>query len=327
MHVVLEFPGVIPALKYGGIERVIWYLGKELVKRGHKVTYMVGAGSTCDFGNVIPVATKDDIIRKMPSDADIVHFSRTPVPEAGKPYVYTLHGNEGDSDEFDVNTIFISRDHAQRFGSDCFVYNGLDWDDYGSPALNQARSYFHFLGNAAWRKKNVKGAIAVIRKTKRETLHVLGGKRLNFKMGFRLTLTPRVKFHGMVGGDEKMNLLRGSKGLIFPVRWHEPFGLAIIESLFFGCPIFGTPYGALPELVNSSVGYLADNAVDLARAIQESDNFSKRHCHEYAVDMFNSSKMADAYVPLYDKVLNGQSLNPSKPKASRQGDAKFLKWE
>lgn len=247
MHIVLEFPGIIPALKYGGIERVIWYLGKELVKMGHQVSYMVSEGSVCDFGTIIPVASKEDIIRKMPRDVDIVHYSRTPVPEAGTPYVYTLHGNEGDSDEFDVNTVFISKDHASRFGSSCYVYNGLDWDDYGKPVLDNSRDYFHFLGNAGWRIKNVKGAIDVIRRTKGERLKVLGGNRINFKMGFRLTLSPRVKFYGMVGGGEKLRLLQGSKGLIFPVRWHEPFGLAIIESLYFGCPVFGTPYGALPS--------------------------------------------------------------------------------
>ncbi len=32
MHVLIASEGVIPAVKYGGIERVNWYLGKEADK-------------------------------------------------------------------------------------------------------------------------------------------------------------------------------------------------------------------------------------------------------------------------------------------------------
>ena len=41
------------------------------------------------------------------------------------------------------------------------------------------------------------------------------------------------------------------------MRWHEPFGIALIEALYFGCPVFGTPYGSLPEIVEEGVqGFL-----------------------------------------------------------------------
>ena len=72
----------------------------------------------------------------------------------------------------------------------------------------------------------------------------------------------------MVGGTQKTGLLNASRGLIFPVRWHEPFGLAVIESLYFGCPVFSTPYGALPELVPVHCGVLSDQASVLAEAVR-----------------------------------------------------------
>lgn len=326
MHVVFEFPGTIPALTYGGIERVIWFLGKELVKKGHKVSYMVSAGSTCDFGNVIPVVSNEDIIRKMPNDADIVHFSRTPISDIEKPYIYTFHGNEGDTDDLDLNTVFVSGNHAKRFGSICFIYNGMNWDDYGTPDFVGDRGYFHFLGKAGWRVKNVKGAIKVAQRAK-QRLKVLGGTRLNFKMGFRFTIDPRIKFYGMVGGDEKNKLLRNSKGLIFPVRWHEPFGIAITESLYFGCPVFGTPYGSLPELVTSEFGHLSTDSNELAESILNADSYSKKKCHEYARDKFNSRVMAEAYIKKYEQVLNGASLNEKKPRLTHSQTEKFLPWK
>jgi glycosyltransferase involved in cell wall biosynthesis len=237
-----------------------------------------------------------------------------------------MRGNRNDFHEFNINTVFISRNHAARFGSTTFIYNGLDWDDYGDPGLNNKREYFHFLAKAAWRLKNVKGAIDVIKKTKSETLKVLGGTRLNFNMGFRLTLSPRVSFCGSVGGERKNSLLRHSKGLLFPVKWHEPFGLAVIESLYFGCPAFVTPYGSLPELVIPEVGFITNNSSDMAEAIKQVDSYSRKRCHEYARDTFNSGNLAEAYLKKYELVMNGHTLNDKKPRLVKQQEEKFLEW-
>ncbi|RYE12133.1 MAG: glycosyltransferase family 4 protein, partial [Sphingobacteriales bacterium] len=53
MNILIAHNSVIPAFKYGGTQRVIWWLGKELVKRGHKITYLVAKGSHCDFATII----------------------------------------------------------------------------------------------------------------------------------------------------------------------------------------------------------------------------------------------------------------------------------
>jgi glycosyltransferase involved in cell wall biosynthesis len=155
---------------------------------------------------------------------------------------------------------------------------------------------------------------------------VLGGSRFNFKMGMRFTFSQRVGFYGMVGGSKKLELINGSKGLIFPVRWHEPFGLAIIESLYFGCPVFGTPYGALPEIVKNNVGYLSNNINELISAVEDSNAFSSAVCHDYAVEMFNSKVMAKSYIEKYEKVLSNEDLNVTSPKLVEKQEQKFLDW-
>ena len=327
MHIVIVNRGKVPVSKYGGTERVLWYLGQELVKMGHKITYLVEEGSSCPFGKVLFIDDTRPWAAQIPDDADVVHFNFNIPEPIDKPYIITIHGNSNDSREFDINSVFVSQNHAARYNSRSYVYNGLDWDDYGKVNLEVERKHFHFLGKAAWRVKNVEGAIKVISKAKGETLKVLGGHRLNIKMGFRLTLNPRIRFYGMVGGEEKLSVLRQSKGLVFPVKWHEPFGLAITESLYFGCPVFGTPYGSLPELVNSEIGYLSSNSSELARAVKEVDRFSRKRCHDYAVEMFNSKNMAEAYLEKYLSVLNGKSLNPAPPKLKEIPKERFLEWE
>ena len=314
MYIQIVYSGRLPVLKYGGTERVIWYLGKELAKMGHKVSYLAARGSYCNFGNVTEIDPDIPIENQTDPHADILHFQSELSAQVSRPHIITIHGNISHNKNLSPNSVFVSRDHALRHNSTSYVYNGLDWDDYGTDiSTDRPRLYYHFLGKAAWRVKNVKGAISIIKKLPNEKLYVLGGTRLNFKMGFRFSLTPKARFFGMVGGEEKNNLLRGSKGLIFPVRWSEPFGLAITESLYSGCPVFGTPYGSLSEIVNSDVGFLADSESELALHIKES-SYNTRRCHEYARDMFNSRIMAEAYIKCYEKVLNGETLNPEPPR-------------
>jgi glycosyltransferase involved in cell wall biosynthesis len=325
MKIQLVHDGRIPVSQYGGTERVIWYLGRELARMGHRVSYLVPVGSHCDFGEVQALDPGRPVEEQTDPTADIVHF-QAPLSKAVEvPHVVTVHGNIGHTDPLDRNCIFVSADHARRHNSDSFVYNGLDWDDYGPVDPDAPRSYYHFLGKAAWRVKNVQGAIDTIRAVPGERLYVLGGTRLNFKMGFRLTLSPRVRFFGMVGGEEKLRLLRESKGLVFPVCWPEPFGLAITESLWFGCPVFGTPYGSLPELVTAETGFLSNRKEELAYAIRHAA-FDRKTCHEYARDRFNARVMAEEYLTRYERVLNGEFLNPTPPRALKPHDWP-LPWE
>lgn len=314
MHILIYLDNRIPVATYGGTERVMWYLGKELSQLGHTVTYLCHPGSTCPFATVIPHDPAKPFDEQIPADVDVIHFNNGTLGKLRKPYIVTHHGNFLHG-ELDRNSVFVSRNHARRYGSESYVYNGLDWNDYGLVDLDAPRTYFHFLGKAAWRIKNVQGAIDVVRNLPGERLFVLGGYRLNFKMGFRFTLTPKARFKGMVGGAEKNAYLQHSKGLIFPVKWDEPFGLAIVESLYFGAPVFGTPYGSLPELVPPSVGFLTNSAAKMVAHLRNHPVYSPKTCHEWARDHFNARVMAQAYLKKYQQVIDGQPLNPQHPHA------------
>lgn len=324
MNVVIVVACTLPTLKYGGTQRVMWYLGKELTKMGHQVTFLAEKGSYCPFAKVIEIDPTKTIGSQVPASADIVHMNGHSPEDVRQPYVTTMHGNG--VLKMDRNSIFVSRNHAERFGCDSFVYNGLDWDDYGTVDLSKKRSGYHFLGKAAWRLKNLRGAIAVTKSLKNEKLEVLGGYRFNFKMGWRFTFSPRIHFKGMVDDAGKKAVIEQSKGLLFPVTWNEPFGLAITESLYFGSPVFGTPYGSLPELVTKEVGFLTNNAATLIQHLESNPMYSPKLCHEYARDKFNSRVMAEEYLQKYEKVLNGEYLINGTVPESTANDTHLL-WE
>jgi glycosyltransferase involved in cell wall biosynthesis len=143
-------------------------------------------------------------------------------------------------------------------------------------------------------------------------------------MGFRLTLSPNVRFHGWVGAEEKRRFLPGSMGLVFPVRWHEPFGLAIVESLYFGSPVFGTPYGSLPEIVQPGYGFLSTDAGELAEALRGGGLLDPRACHAYAVERFGAPAMAEGYLRAYERVIGGEPLHAAPPRRRVPPDAGLL---
>jgi glycosyltransferase involved in cell wall biosynthesis len=323
MHVLIVNNTKIPVKKYGGTERIIWWLGKQLVQMGHKVSYLVESGSYCDFAAVYNFNPSIPFNKQIPEGVDVVHLNCMVNEIPTIPYIFTVHGNSNEKVPLDINAVFVSKNHAERFGSESFVYNGIDSEDYGNPRLNQPREYFHFLGDAAWRVKNVRGAIKIAQKAKIK-LRIIGGVRFNFNQGIRLTFDPRIHFDGMRGGAEKNALLSKSKGLIFPVRWNEPFGISIVESLYFGCPVFATPYGSLPEIVIPEVGFLSNSVRTLVDALKYADQYDKKKCHEYVMDKFSSKQMAIQYLEKYEVVLNKRTLNNKQPVLKFVQQEKFL---
>lgn len=90
MNIVLVIRSVIPVVTYGGTERVIWYLGKELVRKGHCVTFLADKGLACDFAKIIHIDPKRSLTEQIPEEADIVHFNNE-VPKGGGASLISLH--------------------------------------------------------------------------------------------------------------------------------------------------------------------------------------------------------------------------------------------
>lgn len=324
MHITIFYKGKIPTKYYGGTSRDIWYLGKELKKLGNKITYLVAKESFCPFADVIYIDENKNINEQIPIDTDIVNLHSEIDEELNKPFLLTVHGNTYNPNKiFPINTNFVSQSHAKRYGAEAYVYNGMDWSDYPSVDFLQNRYGYHFLGKAAWRVKNLKAAIKIAQNNKK-TLEVMGGHRINLSMGFRITLNPHIHFHGMVDDSYKAIIMNKSEALLFPVLWHEPMGLAIIESLYFGCPVIGTPYGSLPEIVTNDFGFLSNRLPDLIYAAAHLDHFDRKQCHYYARDIFNSNQMAKKYLFYYQKILNGENINTQKPRLATIDNKKFL---
>ncbi len=344
MKILFVLNSRIPTKSYDDAERVMWWLGLQLHGMGHEPMFLVKKDSVCHFGPVFVLDEKKMFSAQIPENVDLVHFFYRPPVEkfdVEKPYLITNFENSLEAETFDRNTVFLSANHAARHGGKVFVYPGLHFQEYGGVLLDFPRNYFHFLGDAAWRGKNVRGAIDLASKAG-VRVHIIGGSRVNFRKGLRITLSPSARFHGVLNSDGRNMMLNGSRGLLFPILTHEPFGLAIPESLYFGCPVIGTPYGALPELIcdygktkkqparkpgtacTSDVGLLSAKHTDLLEAVQNTSQFKPERCQEYALDCFSAQRMAQDYLLLYEKVLNGKALHAKAPTMPEAPDTSFL---
>src|SRR5690606_25353996 len=118
---------------------------------------------------------------------------------------------------------------------------------------------FLFLAKASWSVKNLKSCTRVARKLHKK-LHIAGGRYI-WPSRF-------IKSHGMVGGTEKLQIINTCNALLFPVRWHEPFGIAIIEAMACGLPVIGSCYGSLPELIQSDSGKIVQSEKELLETVR-----------------------------------------------------------
>ena len=116
----------------------------------------------------------------------------------------------------------------------------------------------------------------------------------------------------MVDDETKRAVLPRARALLFPVRWHEPFGIAVIEAMSQGLPVIGSPYGSLPELISKEAGFIASNSAELEKLVSEdhSKKFDPAVIRKYVEDNFNITKHSKSYLVLYEKVISGKELNP-----------------
>ncbi len=300
LKVLLIHDADFPVVAYGGTERVVWWLAKGLSELGEDVTVGCRPGSRIPFAKtVFPDFAKP--LEPQVRGYDVHHLFNTPSETPSVPYVVTIEGNGKPGETFLPNTVFVSRNHAERHGSSVFVHNGIDPDEY--EFRRDKEDYLVFLAKASWRVKNVSGAIRIVKKAG-VPLRILGGTR------WWANPFSAVKWEGMIGGEKKRKLIAGSKGLLFPVLWHEPFGIAVIEALASGSPVLATPFGSLPELVTPDVGRLCSSEAEFGEAIASLGVFDPDACRRRAVENFHYRSMAEKYLALYRRVASGESLNP-----------------
>lgn len=313
MHIVFQHRCQLPVLKYGGTERFLFWLMKALIRANIKVSFIGLPGSQLESLGIqfIPNRPGEDFRPLIPKDAHLFHCFTNPEYPIDMPYLVTIEGNGQPGESFVENTVFVSKNHAQRHGGNYFIHNGIDLEEYPFTPKPFDPRQFLFLAKGSWKVKNLKHCIESCKLTK-SFLHIVGG---------RSYLPSRYLYnYGMLGGSRKLTAINKASTLLFPVRWHEPFGIAIIEAMALGLAVIGSPYGSLPELITPEVGHIVSNFSELKEKMETIGDhpFQPEQIRAYVEKFFAIDKIAQQYIQLYDKIIAGEKLHPHRPRVKSE---------
>lgn len=196
------------------------------------------------------------------------------------------------------NIVTISNSQRKGFSKINYlstVYNGTNLEDFkfnGNP-----KDYFLTMG-AIGEHKNPKDAILAVKKTKYNLILAGGKKREPYFSEEILPLIDgkKIKYVGEVGGKRRIDFFKNAKALLFPIKWQEPFGLAMIEAMACGTPVIAYPAGAVREVIeDKKTGFIVNNINEMARAMNKIDLIDRKKCRERVEQKFSLQKMVDNY--------------------------------
>jgi len=324
----------VPPPGYGGIELMLDGLISKLVERGHHVT-LVGAGrhlSRADrflpvydtppsdqLGAAVPevlqAAASLRALEGLPLDVVHDHSLAGPLVAAGRsaPTVMTVHGPPtGDLGRYyeelgdSVAVVAISesqRRNNPRIAWSGTVHNAVDVETF--PYGGESAGPVLWLGRFC----SEKGPDLAIDACRRAGLPiVLAGKcsepveREFFEREITHRLGDDVHYVGEVDASAKRELLAGSRALICPIRWEEPFGMVMIEAMACGTPVVAVNHGSVGEIVvdgrTGTVVEVEDEAL-LADALRGIGAIDRADCRRHVRARFDLSVMAHGYEEVY----------------------------
>jgi glycosyltransferase involved in cell wall biosynthesis len=114
----------------------------------------------------------------------------------------------------------------------------------------------------------------------------------------------RVVYLGSVGPDERGTILGSAAALLHPIRFAEPFGLSVVESMACGTPVIAYRKGSMPEVVDEGVtGRLVSNADEAVAAVAGIAGIDRIGCAARARERFSADRMVDEYLKIYREIV------------------------
>lgn len=327
----------VPPKLYGGTERVVSYLTEELVAMGHNVT-LYASGDSVTNAKLVPVCERslrlDDqcvdqlvhhigLLQRVLDESekfDLIHFHidylHFPLSKLMRlPHVTTLHGNLGipDLKPFyrifrDMPLVSISYDQRKPLPDVNWVgnvYHGLP-SDFLRPKYT-AGKYLAFLGRVS-KEKGLEQAIDIAIRSgillKIAAKVDKADKEYFDEHICPLLGNPLIEFVGEINERQKNDFLGDAMALLFPIKWQEPFGIVMIESLACGTPVVAFNMGSVSEVIDHGVtGFIVNDQDDAVNAVRNIEVISRHDCRRVFDQRFTAARMTRDYLNVYNRAL------------------------
>lgn len=114
----------------------------------------------------------------------------------------------------------------------------------------------------------------------------------------------RVVYLGSVGPADRARILGSGAALLHPIRFAEPFGLSVVESMACGTPVIAYRKGSMPEVVDEGVtGRLVADVDEAVAAVARISTIDRSGCAARARERFSADRMVDDYLAIYRKIV------------------------
>jgi glycosyltransferase involved in cell wall biosynthesis len=342
-----------PPSGYGPWEAVSHDLAEGLVELGQDVVVFAppGSSTSAELHPTVPMSLEEATAAGVDHDPRVwetLHIGRAAAeaarlrldvlhshlhvhalgygPLLPMPLVTTLHGAAWDPahrialtahrDQAFVSLSAAEREMAPDLNYVATVGNGVVVADY--PWSENPDSHLVFVGRMA-PEKAPDLAIDVARRTQRPLL--LAGMveekhRDYFDEKIRPALGTDVVYLGALSRRAVAEQLAGATALLMPLRWDEPFGMVVIESMLAGTPVVAWRRGAMPDLVEPGVtGFLVDGVAEAVTAVEQVGELDRRRCRAAAEERFDHLTMARGYLGAYERAVSQTraEINSARP--------------
>jgi glycosyltransferase involved in cell wall biosynthesis len=326
-----------PPRHYGPWELVTSLLTEALVARGVDVTLFATLDSVtaARLDGVVPASYNEDpsidakvweyrhlaYLFEQAGRFDVIHNEADFPAHAfanlvDTPIVTTIHGFSSERIlpmylpyEDRVHFVAISeadRHPALRYAAT--IHHGVPFDDFPlDPAGSENLLFFGRIHPDPGPAE----AIRVARATGR-TLHMYGiiqDADYHAREVAPHIDADRIRYHGVVGGSERLAALGRARALLHLINFDEPFGLSVIEAMACGTPVIALRRGSMAELIEDGVtGFLIDHVDQAAAAIDAAGTLDRASVRRVAQARFGIDRMADAYLDLYRRILDQRRI-------------------
>ncbi len=115
----------------------------------------------------------------------------------------------------------------------------------------------------------------------------------------------QVQYIGSIGPAERNRVLRQAYALLHPIRFEEPFGLSVVESMACGTPVIAFDRGSMPELIISGInGFLVHDVEGAVEALAQVGRLERAACRRTVEELFSAERMVDEYLSVYREILS-----------------------
>jgi len=160
---------------------------------------------------------------------------------------------------------------------DAVIPNGFSADEFEYSA--KKKDYILYFGRVI-ESKGIHIAIQATEKSGHKL--IIAGPGSLTDMGYK-EIPEHVTCVGLVGSDQRKELMRDAQAIIGPTYYVEPFGNMVVEGYFCGTPAITTDWGGFTEtVVHGVTGYRCREFKEFVTALKNIHLIDPKACRDWA---------------------------------------------